>query len=66
MHNNLVTINKNRYMSEAGNPPVSVSPSECIYGRAENFFLSQAIATWNGLTAEAVSAETVDGFKSKI
>ena len=29
-------------------------------------FFSKTIATWNGFTTEAVSAETVDGFKSKI
>ena len=34
-------------------------------GRFLSFF-PRTIATWNGLTTEAVSAETVDGFKSKI
>ena len=28
-------------------------------------FISRTTATWSGLTTEAVSSETVDGFKSK-
>ena len=43
--------------------------AECIYGRAEISFFPGTTATWNldlQPKAEAVSAETVDGFKSKI
>ena len=32
----------------------------------KSFFSPRTIATLNGLTTEAVSAETVDGFKAKI
>ena len=65
MHNNLVTIDKNRYLSEAGNRSTRSHPFQ-YHSRAEIYFFPRTIATWNGLTTEAVSAETVDGFKSKI
>ena len=72
IHNNLVTIDKNRYLSEAGDNMSTRShpfqyhrPNAYTNGLKFSFF-PRTIATWNGLTTEAVSAETVDGFKSKI
>ena len=42
IHNNLVTIDKNRHMSEAGNRSTRSHPFQYhIYGRAEIFFLPQ-------------------------
>ena len=32
----------------------------------KNSFFPKTIVAWNGLTTEAVSSETVDGFKAKI
>ena len=46
-------------------PPLSVSLNAYMDG-LKFFFFPRVIATWNGLTTEAVSAETIDGFKSKI
>ena len=67
MHNNLFTIDKNMYMSEAGNRSTRSHPFQ--YHRPNAYtdglkfsFVPRIIATWNGLTTEAVSAETVDGF----
>ena len=55
IHNNLVTTDKNRYLSEAGR------------GNGLKFsFFPRTIAAWNGLTTKAVSRETVDGLKSKL
>ena len=72
MHNNLVTFDKNRYLSEAGgnkstrsHPILYHRPNAYMDGLKFSFF-PRTIATWNGLTTEAVSVETVDGFKSKI
>ena len=71
IHNNLVTIDKNRYLSEAGNRSTRSHPFQ--YDRPNAYtdglkfsFFPRTTATCNGLTTEAVSAETVDGFKSKI
>ena len=71
MHNNLVTTDKSRYLSEAGNRSTRSHPFQ--YRRPNSYtnglkfsFYPRTIATWNGLTTEAVSAETVDWFKSKI
>ena len=61
---NLVTIDKNMYLSEAGGN-TSTRSHWCIYELKFSVF-PRTIATWNGLTSEAVPAETVDGFKSKI
>ena len=72
IHNNLVTIDKNRYLSEAGGN-MSTRSQPFQYHRLNAYtdvlkfsFFPRTIAIWNGLTTEAVSAETVDGFKSKI
>ena len=72
IHNNLVIIDKNRYLSEAGgnrstryHPFQYHRPNAYTDGLKFSFF-PRTIATWNGLITEAVSAETVDGFKSKI
>ena len=72
IHNNLVTIDKNRYLSEAGcnrstrsHPFQYHRPNAYIDGLKFSFF-PRTIVTWNGLTTEAVSAETVNRFKSKI
>ena len=73
IHDNLVIIDKNRYLSEAGrgNRSTRSHPFQCHRPNAYTdglklSFFPRTIATWNGLTTEAVSAETVDGFKSKI
>ena len=65
------TIDKNRNLSEAGNRSTRSHPFQyhCPNAFTDGLKLSffpRTITTWNGLTAEAVSAETVDGFKSKI
>ena len=70
MHNNLVTIDKKRYHSEAGNRSTKSNPFQYHRPNAYTdglkfYFFPRTIATWNRLTTEAVSAETVDGFKSK-
>ena len=69
IHNNLVTIDKNRYLSEAGgnrsHPFQYHRPNAYMDGLKFSFFL-WTIATWNGLTTEAVFAVTLDGFKYKI
>ena len=72
IHNNLVTIDKNMYLSEArGNRSTRSHPFQ--FHRPNSYteelkfsFFPRTIAIWNGLTTEVVSAETVDGFKSKI
>ena len=71
IHNNLVTIDKNGYLSEPGgnrstrSHPFQYHPQNaCMDGLKFSFF-PRTIATWNGLTTKAVSAETADGFKSK-
>ena len=54
IHNNLVTIDKNRYLSEAGNrstrsdPLQYHRPNACTDGLKFSFF-PRTIATWNGL-----------------
>ena len=73
IHNDLVTVDNNRYLSEAGrgnrltrpHPNQYHRPNAYTYGLKFSFF-SRTTATWNGLTTKTVSAETVDGFKSKI
>ena len=68
IHNNLITVDKNRYLPETGgNRSTKSHPFQ--YHRPNAYtdglmfpFFPRAIATWNGLTTEAVSA----GFKSKI
>ena len=65
-------IDKNRYMREAsiGTRSTGIHPfwchsQNCLHGQTEiSLFPPKTIATWNGLTTD-VSAETVDGFKSK-
>ena len=71
IHNNLVTVDKNRYLSEACNRSTRSHPLQ--YHRPNAYtdgmkfsFFPRTIATWNRLITEAVSAETVDWFKSKI
>ena len=71
IHNNLVAIDKNRYLSEAGNRSTRSHPFQyhrpnAYTDRLKFSFFPRTIATWNGLTTEDVSAETVDGFKFKI
>ena len=70
IHNNLVTIDKNRYLSEAGCNRSTRShpyhrPNAYMDGLKFSFF-SGTIVTWNGVTTEAVSAKKFNGFKSKI
>ena len=73
MHNNLVTVDKNRYLSEAGTGNGSTRSQPFQYHHPNAYtdglkfsFFSRTITTWNGLTTKAVSGETVDGFKSKL
>ena len=63
IHTILVTTDKNRCLSEAGNRSTRSHP---LHGRVDFVFFPRTIATWNGLTTESASAERVDGFKSKI
>ena len=72
IHNNLVSTDKNKYLLEAGGNKSTRShpfqyhcPNAYTDGLKFSFF-PRTIATWKGLTTETVSAETVDGFKSKI
>ena len=44
----------------------SVSPTNSLHGQTEVFFFPRTIVTWNRLTNEAVSAKTVDGFKTSV
>ena len=63
-------LDKSRYLSVAGggsrrtrsHPFQYHCPNAYTDGLKSSFFPR----TWNGLTTEAVSAETVDGFKAKI
>ena len=73
IHNNLATTDKSRYLSVTGGESRRTRSHPFQYHRPnaytdglKNSFLPRTIATWNGLTTEAVSAETVDGFKAKI
>ena len=73
IHNNLAIIDKSRYLSVAGEEsrrtrshPFQYHRSNAYTDGLKNSFFPRTIATWNGLTTEAVSAETVDGFKAKI
>ena len=71
IHTNLVTIDKNRYLSEAGNRSIRSHPFHYHRSNAYSdglnfFFFPMTIATWNGLTTETVSAETVDGLVQNI
>ena len=68
-----MTIDKTRYLSEASRGNRSTRSHPFQYHRPNAYtdglkFSSfpRTIATWNRLTTEAVSAETVDGFKSKV
>ena len=72
IHNNLATVDKNRYLSEAGRGNRSTRSHPFQYHRPNTYtdglnfsFFPRTVATWNGLATEAVSVETVDGFKSK-
>ena len=72
IHNNLAIVEKSGYLSEAGggsrrtksHPFQYHRPYACTDG-FKHFFFPRTTATCNGLT-EAVSSETVDGFKFKI
>ena len=71
MHNNLVNIDKNRYLSEAGNRstrshPIQYHRPNAYMDGLESSLFPRTIATWNGITTKAISVETADGFKSKI
>ena len=73
IHNNLVTTDKNRYLSEAGRGNGSTRSHPFQYHHPNAYtdglkfcFFPRTIAAWNGLTTKAVSRETVDGFKSKL
>ena len=73
IHNNLAIINKSRYLSVAGGESRRTRSHPFQYHRPNAYtdglkssFFPRTIATWNGLTTEAVSAETFDGFKAKI
>ena len=70
-HNNLVTVDKNRYLSAAGGNRSTRShpfqyhrPNAYTDGLKFSFF-PRTISTWNGVTTKAASAETVDGFSPK-
>ena len=81
IHNNLVTIDKNRYLSEAGrgngNTRSHPFPYHCSNGWLKFSFFPRKIATWNGLHLDTcyttclsfyftTEAVSGDGFKSKI
>ena len=73
IHNNVAIIDKSRYLSVAGGESRRTRSHHFQYHRPnaytdglKNSFFPRTIATWNGLTTKAVSAETVDGFKTKI
>ena len=73
IHNNLAIVNKNRYLSEAGGGSRRTRSHPFQYHRPNAYtdgfkgsFFPRTIAAWNGLTTEAVSAETVEGFKAQI
>ena len=73
INNSLVNIDKDRYLSEASRRNQSIRSYPFQYHRPNAYtdglkfsFFPRTIATWNGLTTEAVSVETADGFKSKI
>ena len=63
IHNNLVTIDKYRYLSEAGGDrstrshPFQYHRPNAYTDRLKFSFSPRTIATWNGLTTEAVTAE---------
>ena len=69
-----IPIDKKRYLSEAGDTCNRSTRSHPFqYHRPNAYtnwlklsFFPRTIAAWNGLATEAVTAETVDGFKSKI
>ena len=67
IHNNLVIIDKNMYLSEAGgnrstrsHPFLYHRPNACTDGLKFSFF-PRTTAIWNGLTTEADSTEIDDG-----
>ena len=73
IHNNLAIVNKDRYLFEAGGGcritrwnPFQYHRPNAYTDSFKNSFFPRTIATWNGLSTEAVFSETVDGFKSKI
>ena len=73
IHTNLVIFEKNRYLSKAGRGYRSTRSHPFQYHRPNAYmdrlkfsFFPRTAATWNGLTTEAVSAETADRFKSKM
>ena len=76
IYNNLAIIEKSRYLSVAGGGgggagelgPTPFSITVLMHTRmvSRALFFPRTITTWNGLTTEAVSAKTVDGFKAKI
>ena len=73
IHHNLAVVDKNRYLSELGGGSRRTRSHPFQYHRPvaytdgfKNSFFPRTIVAWNGLTTEAVSSETVDGFKAKI
>ena len=73
IHNNQAIVNKDKYLSESGRGKMRTRSHPFQYHRPvaysdglKHSFFPRSIAAWNGLTTEAVSAETVEEFKSKI
>ena len=73
IHHDLAVVDKNRYLSELGGGSRRTRSHPFQYHRPvaytdgfKNSFFPRTIVAWNGLTTEAVSSETVDGFKAKI
>ena len=73
IHYNLAVVDKNRYLSELGGGSRRTRSHPFHYHRPvahtdgfKKSFFPRTIVAWNGLTTEAVSLETVDGFKAKI
>ena len=67
IHYNLAVVDKNRYLSELGGGSRRTRSHPFQYTDVfKNSFFPRIIVAWNGLTTEAVSSETVNGFKAKI
>ena len=65
IHNNLVTTDKNKYLSEASRGNRSTRSHPFQYHRLNTdglkfSFFPRTIASWNRLTTEPVSAGTLD------
>lgn len=73
IHHEQVVIDKDKYLSAVSKVSRSTRSHPLQYRRPNAYtdglkfsFFPRTVAIWNGLTTEAVSAGTVDGFKAKI